>query len=150
MNLNTDFLLSIRAAVKLQETLLKQVSEIHGLTLTEANVIAFLHNNPGKDTAADITQLRMLSKGNVSQAVESLIQKGLLKRTPDLCDRRRIHLSLLPDSQPITAAVDGIMEEYRGYLFLGFSKEELACYQALSRRIMDNAKNAMKGRNTHE
>lgn len=150
MTSNTDFLLSIRAAIKLQKTLLKRLSETYGLTLTEANVITFLHNNPGKDTAADITELRMLSKGNVSQAVESLIQKGLLKRIPDLHDRRRIHLALLPDCQPITANADDLMEEYREYLFQGFSKEEFASYQMLSKRLMDNAKNAMKGRNTHE
>ena len=42
------------------------------LTITEGKVISFLYNNPGKDTAADITELRMLSKGNVSQAVESI------------------------------------------------------------------------------
>ena len=58
----------------------------------------------------------MLSKGNVSQAVESLIQKGLLKRIPDLHDRRRIHLALLPASHSITADVDTLMDEYRGYL----------------------------------
>lgn len=92
----------------------------------------------------------MLSKGNVSQAVESLIQKGLLKRIPDLHDRRRIHLALLPASHSITADVDTLMDEYRGYLFQGFSKEEFACYQILSKRLMENAKNAMKGRSTHE
>ena len=150
MTSNTDFLLGIRAAMKFQDSLLKQLSETYGLTLIEANVITFLHNNPGKDTAADITELRMLSKGNVSQAVESLIQKGLLKRIPDLHDRRRIHLALLPDSHSITADVDTLMDEYIGYLFQGFSKEEFACYQILSKRLMENAKNAMKGRSTHE
>lgn len=52
------------------------------LTLIEATIISFLQNNPGKDTAADIVELRMLSKGNVSQAVESLMQKALLRREP--------------------------------------------------------------------
>lgn len=150
MTSNADFLLSIRAAMKFQNILLKRLSETYGLTLIEANVITFLHNNPDKDTAANIAELRMLSKGNVSQAVESLIQKGILKRTPDLHDRRRIHLALLPDSRPITAEVDKLMDEYRGYLFQGFSKEELACYQMLSKRLMENVKNAMKGRSTHE
>lgn len=79
--------------MKFQDSLLKQLSETYGLTLIEANVITFLHNNPGKDTAADITELRMLSKGNVSQAVESLIQKGLLKRIPDLHDDAGSHLA---------------------------------------------------------
>ena len=79
----TDFLAHIRLTMKLQEQMLKNICETWQLTITEGKVISFLYNNPGKDTAADITELRMLSKGNVSQAVESLIQKGLLKRTAE-------------------------------------------------------------------
>ena len=60
---NTDFLLSIRTSVKLHETLLKKICETCRLTLIEGKVIAFLHNNPGKDTAADIAEFRMLLKG---------------------------------------------------------------------------------------
>ena len=56
--------------------MLKAICEEYRLTLIEATIISFLHNNPAKNTAADIVELRMLSKGNVSQAVESLIQKG--------------------------------------------------------------------------
>ena len=42
MTSNTDFLLGIRAAMKFQDSLLKQLSETYGLTLIEANVITFL------------------------------------------------------------------------------------------------------------
>ena len=71
--------------------MLKDICNNYQLTIIEATIISFLYNNPGKDTAADIVELRMLSKGNVSQAVESLIQKSLLKREQDKEDRRKIH-----------------------------------------------------------
>ena len=51
--------------------------------MMEATIITFLRNNPNVDTAADIAELRMLSKGQVSQAVESLVRKGLVRRQPD-------------------------------------------------------------------
>lgn len=73
MNRMTDFLTSIRRIIKLHESLLKEVCEQYQFSLDEANVIGFLHNNPGKDTAGDIVGLRMMAKGNVSQATESLI-----------------------------------------------------------------------------
>lgn len=88
--------------------MLKEICRRHKLTLIETTIISFLYNNPGRDTAADIVELRMLSKGNVSQAVELLIQKSLLKRIPDENDRRRIHLELLPDAIPITNEIDTI------------------------------------------
>ena len=150
MHQTNTLLSNIRRIVRLYDSMLRPVCDRYGLAPIEATIISFLQNNPGRDTAADIVELRMLSKGNVSQAVESLIQKGLLKRIPDLHDRRRIHLALLPASHSITADVDTLMDEYRGYLFQGFSKEEFACYQILSKRLMENAKNAMKGRSTHE
>lgn len=141
----TDFLMTIRRIIKLHESLLKEICSQYHLTMIEATIISFLHNNPEKDTAGDIVELRMLSKGNVSNAVELLIQKSLLQRTPDAGDRRKIHLSLLPAAKPITDAVDTIQKQFYEKLFTGFSEEELACFHILNQRLMENMKNAAKG-----
>ena len=63
----TEYLITIRRILKCQETILKEISVEYALTLTEATIISFLHNNPGRDTAADIVELRMLSKGHHHQ-----------------------------------------------------------------------------------
>ncbi len=140
----TDFLTHIRLAMKLQEQLLKNICEKWQLTITEGKVISFLYNNPDKDTAADITELRMLSKGNVSQAVESLIQKGLLQRTADQADRRKIHLSLLPAASEITSAVSLMQQQLYKQIFNGLSEEELLSYERINCLIMENTKKAIK------
>ena len=88
MRKTTELFMGLRSLFRLYDKMLKKVCTEHDLTLVEADIISFLHNNPGKDTAADIVELRMLSKGAVSKSVESLIQKSLLERTPDLEDRR--------------------------------------------------------------
>ena len=72
-----------RYIIKGQDALIKELCDHFHLTKIEGTIIVFLYNNPGKDTAGDIVELRMLSKGNVSQAVESLIQKSLLTREQD-------------------------------------------------------------------
>lgn len=141
----TDFLMTIRRIIKLHESLLKEICSQYHLTMIEATIISFLHNNPEKDTAGDIVELRMLSKGNVSNAVELLIQKSLLQRTPDAGDRRKIHLSLLPAAKPITDAVDTIQKQFYEKLFTGFSEGELASFHILNQRLMENMKNATKG-----
>ena len=143
MNQITGLLLCIRKTVKLYESMLKPVCDHYRLTLIEADIISFLQNNPGKDTAGDIVGLRMLSKGNVSQAVESLIQKSLLQRQQDRSDRRKIHLSLPPAAQPVTAEIDEIRERYLKKIFAGFSPEERELFAELNSRIIENAKNAM-------
>lgn len=144
----TNFLMNIRLILKLHESALKEVCEQYQLTLIEANIISFLHNNPGKDTAGDIVELRMLSKGNVSQGVESLIQKNLLSRTPDQTDRRKIHLSLLPGAKPITKTIDTLQTRLGEELFCDFSSREFEQFNDLNQRLMENAKNARKRRET--
>ena len=142
----TDFLINLRRMMKLHEALLKDICEEYGLTLIEANIISFLYSNPGRDTARDIVELRMLSKGNVSQAVELLIQKSLLKRTPDQADRRIIHLTLLPAADPITKAIEDSRRQFQKELFSGFTKEERQLYYQLNGRIIENTKAAVKRR----
>ena len=143
----TDFLMHIRLTMKLQEQMLKNICEKWRLTITEGKVITFLYNNPGKDTAADITELRMLSKGNVSQAVESLIQKGLLTRSADQNDRRKIHLSLLSPAKEITNAIHVMQKNLYGQIFNGLSEEDLKIYERINQKIMENTTNAIKERN---
>ena len=145
----TDFLVNIRAVFKLHENMLKRVCAQYGLSLIEANVISFLYNNPGKDTAADIVELRMLSKGNVSAAVEELIQKSLIIRKPDKVDRRKIHLELLPGSKPITDAIEESREQFFKEVYAGLSKKECEQFEQLNSRVMKNAAEAMR-RNLNE
>ena len=59
---STHFLVQFRQLNKLYECMLKEICGRHKLTLIETTIISFLYNNPGRDTAADIVELRMLSK----------------------------------------------------------------------------------------
>ena len=106
MKRSTELFIGLRSLFRLYDKLLKKVCTEHNLTVIEADIISFLQNNPGKDTAADIVELRMLSKGAVSKGVDSLIQKSLLERVPDTEDRRKIHLRLMPQAGPVTETVD--------------------------------------------
>lgn len=143
----TEYLENNRRVMKLHETMLKEICEEYGLTLTEATILSFLHNNPDKDTAADIVELRMLSKGIVSQSTESLIQKSLLHREQDAKDRRKIHLSLTPSAQAITESIEGIQRRLHEKLFAGFSKEEQMQFSQIMDHISENVKSAMHRRN---
>lgn len=146
----TDYLVTTRAIQKLHEHMLKELCSRYNMTSIEAAIISFLHNNPGKDTAGDIVELRMLSKGNVSQAVELLIQKGYLTREPDRNDRRRIHLHLTETAGPVTSAIDRIQEGFFDELFTGFCDQDRQNFLEFNRQIRDNALNALKRRQTNE
>ena len=88
----------------------------------------------------------MLSKGNVSQAVESLIQKSILQRKQDTEDRRKIHLSLTPAAHTITQELEIISKEFLEEVFSGLSQEELELLERMNDRIIENTKNAIARR----
>ena len=146
MRNTTNFLTNFRRTIKLYDTMLKEICGAYHLTMIEANIISFLYNNPGKDTAGDIVELRMLSKGNVSTAVEALIQKHLIEREQDKTDRRRIHLYLLPAAEPITNRISEIREQFSEEILFGFSEEERKQFEVLTDRLCENTRNAMKRR----
>ncbi len=139
----TDFLVNLRGIVKLHESMLKEICEQYHLSLIEATIISFLYNNPKKDTAADIVELRMLSKGNVSQAVESLIQKMLLERENDRADRRKYHLSLTIKTKPITDSLEHQFARFYEEVFEGISEKDREWYHDIQEQITCNTKNAM-------
>lgn len=138
MNTNTEILQNIRRIVKYYEKLMKSVCEDHHLLQLEVNILAFLHHNPQKDTASDIVELRMLPKGNVSQSVDRLIQRGLLKREIDEADKRRIHLFITEEGKKIIPDIVAGRKQFEEQVFSGFSQEEKRTYQKLMSRIFQN------------
>ena len=140
MNSGAKFLTNFRRTIKLYDSMLKPVCDRYLLTQLEATIISFLHNNPGRDTAADIVELRMLSNGNVSQSVESLGQRKLIIRQQDSTDRRKIHLALTEEATPIIHEIELILQKFRERAFRGFSEEEIEQFISFNDRIAENMK----------
>ena len=146
MSRSTELWTGLRSLIRLYDKMLKKVCTEHELSLAEADVISFLRNNPGKDTAVDIVELRGLSKGAVSKAVESLIRKSFLERIPDTEDRRRIHLKLKPEAEPVTEMIDEVKEEFLNTVLGGFTSEELEAHSRFFQRVFDNTRHELERR----
>ncbi len=137
----TGFLMNIQKIMKLHDGMLKEICVKYQLTPIEAKIISFLYNNPGKDTATDIVELRMLQKGNVSAAVETLVCKSLLVRQKDPEDRRKVHLALTPDTAPILQSLELLQDEFREKIFAGFTEEEKHAFYELNEKLQDTLQN---------
>lgn len=109
-----------------------------GLTMREVHVLLFLANNPGFDTAREITLLRGLSKSQVSQAVELLAAEGLLRREPDGGDRRVVHLAITDLGEPLARRCQDLQAECAGRLLEGLTPEEAAQFRRLLETVLDN------------
>ena len=59
------------------------------LPQTAFDILMFLANNPGYQTASDVVEVRKLKANLVSVNVDRLVQEGYLVREADPGDRRR-------------------------------------------------------------
>ena len=108
------------------------------LTMREVHVLLFLANNPGYDTARDITALRGLSKSQVSQAVDLLTAEGLLQRTPDQRDRRVVHLSITEAGEPLTRECRAMQGRCCQQLLAALATAEQVQFRALLKKVLDH------------
>ena len=109
-----------------------------GLSMREFHVLLFLINNPGYDTARDVTELRGLVKSQVSQAVELLCAKALLHRSPDPGDRRVVHLALTAAGKRLAQQAQTLQSRCYSRLLEGFTPQEEAQFHDLLTRVLDN------------
>jgi len=112
--------------------------EKYGLSMRESQVLLFLANNPGYDTARDITEFRGISKSQVSQAVDLLAAEGLLLRTPDRKDRRIVHLSITEAGLPVARAAQAIQADCGQALVEGLTQKQLELLETLMETLLEN------------
>lgn len=141
-----ELLTIINQMRKFYDECLADVRQQYELSRFEVDVIGFLYNNPDKDIANDIVEYRMISKANVSKAVDALINRGLLSSVRDNCDRRKIHLKLTDKAMPVAKDILSAQDGYRNELFSGFSETEKESYIRFFRRIGENARRYMEGK----
>ncbi len=80
------------------------------------------HIRRGLTSVCDIAEARQISRSAVSQAVDMLVEKGLITRAEEKGDRRFVHLALTPDGEDL---LDQVFRENRAWMM-----EKMASIQA--------------------
>lgn len=114
-----------------------------GFTLNEIDVLVSLKNYPEKNTVKGISESLRLSKGMISQAVESLRQKNLVAVSHSETDRRSVLIALNTKAQPV---LEKIREAYASFVesfTSGIDREQLSLLETALSQIHQN-KESMK------
>lgn len=93
------------------------------------DILLFLANNPGLDTARDICTYRKLKPGIVSFHVDNLVRGGYLLRTRDPGDRRRCRLVCTDKAAPIIARGQALQEQFAAQMSAGLAPDALETFQ---------------------
>ena len=114
-----------------------------GFTLNEIDVLVCLKDHPEQNTVKGISESLRLSKGMISQAVESLRRKNLVAVSQSDRDRRSVLIALNAKAQPV---LDKIREAYSSFIRTftdGVDLEQLAIIERVLSQFNQN-KEAMK------
>lgn len=140
----TEVLLFTSQFKKIYEKKIRGMAEHYGLTPNEVDILLFLVNNPGYDTAKDITEMRLLPKSCVSKSVDSLIRQGFLASCEDEKDRRILHLSILPAAAGVVEDAQASQREFLSCAYQGLSESERETLEHLMDKILVNIKETLK------
>lgn len=123
----------------------RRIMERFSLSAAEVDVLMFLANNPEYSTAAQVSKIRMIPKSHVSLAVNSLLEKGLLIRKSGE-NRKSVCLIPSESAAPVIAFGREMHDAFQEVLFLGFSAEEKATFDALHEKMRANLENMKKSK----
>lgn len=109
------------ASLQLHETIAKKA----GFSGTDHKYLGFLLQK-GKLTAGELAELTGLTTGAVTGLIDRFEKKGLVKRKPDVVDRRKIFIE--PDSFKITTLLKPFYQKFQDEtenLIASFSNKEI-------------------------
>lgn len=140
----TEFLMTGQRLRKLYEKVMAQVCVEYGLGRNEVDILLFLVNNPGYDTAKDIVEYRGLAKSCVSKGIDILVKKKYLDVSSDAEDRRLVHLKLRGEAGPAAEAARNAQKRCFEIIYKGVSPEERKTLETITKKFAENIKEAVK------
>ena len=120
-----SFLYYVRLIKRLYERSLAEAGGRCGLSLPEADVLSFLRENPGFDTARDAATYREVSRAYVSKAVEALAGRGYIEIRQDKTDRRLQHLIITGKAKEASETLHEAQYAFYGRVTAGLTSEEM-------------------------
>lgn len=128
-----------QSAVKaLYSKCVENVCEKHHITRMELDILLFLANNPRYDTAADMIEIRYLSKSQVSASIKILEKEGYLQKKYAPGNRKTAHLILRDRASGIIADGRAAQERFMAVMFRDISKEEIDIMKKCNAQILKN------------
>lgn len=129
---------------KIYDHTMEPLCSRYHITRMELDIMLFLANNPGYDTATDIIEQKRFTKSHVSSSLKLLEEKNYIERAFHGGNRKTVHLKLLPASAEIVSAGQMAQNEIFDKIFAGLSPQEIDTLEKISAKISTNIQDALK------
>ena len=99
----------------------------------------FLYNNPKYNTAADIVRIRKSTKSHVSTSLKVLEDRGLIERSVDSTNKKRVTIHLLQLASEVIEDGKWAQKEFAQDMFEGLTEEEIRVFMNIFQKVYNNA-----------
>ena len=129
---------------KIYDQSLEPVCKKYQLTRMELDILLFLANNPGYDTAKDIIERRRLTKSHVSMSLKDLERRDLVQKEYYPGNQKTAHLRLSSASVQMVAEGQQAQKKFFQTVFRDFNPEDVSRMEDYFERMRKNMQNALK------
>ncbi len=109
-----------------------------GFSINEFDVMMALRQHPEKNTVKGISETAHLSKGIISQAVESLRKKQIVSVRQDEKDRRSLLITLENMAQPVLEKMKEAAADFAKMIMSGIPTEQLSDIFGIVTQVYSN------------
>ena len=115
------------------------------LPQTAFDILMFLANNPGCETAGEICRMRGMKPALVSFHIDRLVGEGFLQRQPVPGDRRKTALVLTEKAAPVIEQGRSMQEQFFARLVAGVDEAQLRAFTATLEAMNQNLDAILEG-----
>ena len=128
-----DIYTAVRRFETAYASAMRPLAEQLSMAQPAVDILLFLANNPGRDTARDICTYRKLKPAIVSFHVDNLVREGYLERREVPGDRRKCRLVCTEKASDVIARGREAQEAFSQQLTEGLTEEELEiCFRCFA------------------
>ena len=123
----------------------EEIREEYGIKQIDLDILYYLHHNP-EASIGEISRIQSLNKGQLSLAMNSLKEKGLIDTKENEQDKRYQIYTLTPTAEKIWDRIVCSKEVMKEQLYRGFSEEEQKIFEDLVARMGVNIDRILEGK----
>lgn len=116
----------------------KPIREEYQLKNVDLRILYYLSKNPYENTSKQIQSYFTINKGYISQTVDHLLEKGLIKESADPDDHRYIHYTVTKKAGSLIKEMDRMWNTIYEDIFAGISESDLKTFHKVANQIEEN------------
>lgn len=143
MNQSLEVLLYGMQFRKLMEYEFGTIQQKYNLCKIDIQILYYLYTAGVHNTSRDILDLKLFTKGHISQSLRRLQKMKLITMIQDKDDRRYVHNVLTQEANEVIAGLEQGYEDINKIIFKDITEEEKKELILLAQKINHNIKTTL-------